>query len=326
MPTIDDLGGDATTPGAPGPSADDPTLVQPPGGTWAAPGADPTAVQDVGGPASAVPPLGLPPGPNQPGGFAAAPRPPQLRPPVPPAVPPPGYGPPGGYGPGAYGGAGYGPPPSAGPPPGYGAPSPYGPTPGYGPGWGGGAPLAQIDHPQGTTVLVLGLLGIFCCGLLAPFAWVQGNGAIREIDRNPVRYRNRGTVQAGRILGIIGTGILALNILAFVVVALAGGLSSSSSSSSGRSDFPFGSTASTEQCKTDTKTLKTVMLAWNTEYLTGDDPSYDTPWPRSEADMVRQQLLQEESDLHDVQGDGARPPTIFKAPGQCSAEEIVQLN
>ena len=49
----------------------------------------------------------------------------------------------------------------------------------------------------------MGLLGIFCCGILAPIAWINGNNALREYgDRDP---GDRGTVQAGRILGIVGT-------------------------------------------------------------------------------------------------------------------------
>ncbi len=74
----------------------------------------------------------------------------------------------------------------------------------------GGVPRA---HPQGTTILVLGILGIVICGILAPIAWVMGNNAIKEIDRNPSAYSNRGTVNAGRILGIIGTVLWAIGII-----------------------------------------------------------------------------------------------------------------
>jgi len=74
-------------------------------------------------------------------------------------------------------------------------------------------------HPQGTTILVLGILGIVICGFLAPVAWVMGNNALAEIDRNPAAYSNRSTVNGGRICGIIGTVLLVLYILFYIIAA-----------------------------------------------------------------------------------------------------------
>jgi hypothetical protein len=79
----------------------------------------------------------------------------------------------------------------------------------------------QIEHPKGTTVLVLGILGLVICGLIAPFAWVQGNQAIAEIDRNPMAYSNRSTVQIGRILGIVGSCLAVVQVLFFVLWIIA---------------------------------------------------------------------------------------------------------
>jgi len=114
------------------------------------------------------------------------------------------------------------------PPGGYGGhPGPGGgyPGPGYGGGYGG-----QVEHPQGTTVLILGILGIVACGLLAPFAWSMGNKTLEEIDRDPLRYSNRSNVNLGRILGMVGTIILGVSIIAMVlyfilVIAVIGGSS-----------------------------------------------------------------------------------------------------
>lgn len=136
-------------------------------------------------------------------------------------------------------------PTPAGPPPGYG-PGPswgYGPPSGFGPGGygpsGGFAPYQPAgpwsvapDHPQATTVLVLGICSIvftFICGIgifLGPVAWVMGGRALQEIDAEPGRYGGRSNVQVGRICGIIATVFL---LLAVVVVAtvIAAGLSSS---------------------------------------------------------------------------------------------------
>jgi hypothetical protein len=102
------------------------------------------------------------------------------------------------------------PPPPSGPPPG--GASPYGYQP-YGVGRPG-------EHPQGTTILVLGILSLVVCGVLGPFAWSMGNTALREMDANPqISYTNRGSVTAGRICGIIGTVLLALG-LVFVAIAI----------------------------------------------------------------------------------------------------------
>jgi Domain of unknown function (DUF4190) len=73
-------------------------------------------------------------------------------------------------------------------------------------------------HPQGTTILVLGILSLVICGFLGPVAWIMGNNAMAEIDRNPAAYSNRGNVVAGRILGIIATVLLVLGVLLWIVL------------------------------------------------------------------------------------------------------------
>ena len=69
------------------------------------------------------------------------------------------------------------------------------------------------EASQATTILVLGILGIVVCGPLAIFAWVMGNNELAAIDAGRRPPENRGTANAGRILGIIGTVLLALGIL-----------------------------------------------------------------------------------------------------------------
>ncbi|CAI9399700.1 DUF4190 domain-containing protein [Nocardioides sp. T2.26MG-1] len=80
------------------------------------------------------------------------------------------------------------------------------------------------EHPSATTAMVLGLIGlvgILVCGgltlVISPFAWVIGGRALREIDANPAAYSGREMASAGRVMGIVGTGLLALGL----VVALA---------------------------------------------------------------------------------------------------------
>lgn len=107
----------------------------------------------------------------------------------------------------------------------YQAPPPYGPGPPYGyppPGYG-------VEHPQGTTVLVLGILSLVVCSVLGPFAWSMGNRALAEIDAAPPGYfRNRGNVTAGRICGIVATVVLIVSV--FLLILLFGILASFSAS------------------------------------------------------------------------------------------------
>lgn len=99
----------------------------------------------------------------------------------------------------------------------------------YGPGPYGPPPMT---HPNGTTILVLGILSLVVCSLIGPFAWSMGNRALREIDGSGYVYENRGMVQAGRICGIVSTclilAVIGLYVLLFVVfggAAMFGGLS-----------------------------------------------------------------------------------------------------
>ena len=104
------------------------------------------------------------------------------------------------------------------------------PPPQYGAGqpqYGGGAPQ---DHPRGTTILILGILSLVCCGLFTGIpAIVMGKGALAEIDSQPVPAANRGTVKAGYICGIIGTALSVLGIILNIVLfSVGGGLAANS--------------------------------------------------------------------------------------------------
>lgn len=87
---------------------------------------------------------------------------------------------------------------------------------------GGGAPQ---PHPKGTTVLVLGIVSLFVCGvILGPIALIQGNKALKEIDANPAAYTNRQNVVIGRILGIIAIVLWVIGIIVNIIVAATGGM------------------------------------------------------------------------------------------------------
>ncbi len=79
------------------------------------------------------------------------------------------------------------------------------------------------EQSQATTALVLGILGIVCCQVLAIVAWVMANNeleGIRAGRRNPT---NEGTANAARIIGIVGTVLLAVGVI-FAIFAIVGGL------------------------------------------------------------------------------------------------------
>jgi uncharacterized membrane protein YjgN (DUF898 family) len=75
---------------------------------------------------------------------------------------------------------------------------------------------------NGTLILILGILGLVCCGLLGPVAWIMGNQSLGDIKRGAMDPKDEGLVQAGRIIGMITTGLIVLGILFYgVIIALA---------------------------------------------------------------------------------------------------------
>ncbi|MCB0924143.1 MAG: DUF4190 domain-containing protein [Mycobacterium sp.] len=110
--------------------------------------------------------------------------------------------------------------PNQPPPPGYGYPPPpppqYGAQPWY-PGYPAPGYPQPPAHPQATTALVLGILGLVCCGLAAPFALFIGRKSMQEIDASGGQYAGRGQAQAGFILGIVGTALWVLAAILWLV-------------------------------------------------------------------------------------------------------------
>ncbi|MEV7397490.1 DUF4190 domain-containing protein [Aeromicrobium sp. NPDC092404] len=78
--------------------------------------------------------------------------------------------------------------------------------------------VPQPSHPQSTTALVLGIVGLSACQLVAPVAWAIGNKAVREIDASQGAYGGRSEANAGRILGIVGTCLIGAVALLFLAM------------------------------------------------------------------------------------------------------------
>ena len=90
------------------------------------------------------------------------------------------------------------------------------PPPGYGPPGYGAYPPPTPNHPQATTTLVLGILGIVVCQVIGPFAWSMGTRVVREIDGSGGRWGGRTEANIGRILGIVSTVLLIASIVLVV--------------------------------------------------------------------------------------------------------------
>ncbi|TYL45810.1 DUF4190 domain-containing protein [Nocardioides sp. BGMRC 2183] len=91
---------------------------------------------------------------------------------------------------------------------------PYGPPP---------------DHPEASKILILGILGFALCQVISPFAWTMGNRVKQEIETSGGRWGGQQYVTVGRILGIVGSVMLLVGLLAMVayvaiiVIAVAAG-------------------------------------------------------------------------------------------------------
>ena len=157
-----------------------------------------------------------------------------------------GYGQPGSgqqpYGQQPYGQPGYGQPGYAQQQPwaqqqAYGQQPPYPPAPGYPPYAAFTPPLP--NHPQATTAMVLGLVGLVgalvFCGLplvASPFAWAFGRNAVKEIEASQGCLGGEGQARAGMIMGIIGTVLLILAVLVLIGLAVLIAVGSASESGS----------------------------------------------------------------------------------------------
>lgn len=81
---------------------------------------------------------------------------------------------------------------------------------------------AYPEQSQATTILVLGILGIICCGPLGIAAWIMGNNELEAIDSGRRNPEGRSTANAGRIMGIIATVLLILGAIFFIGALVVG--------------------------------------------------------------------------------------------------------
>jgi len=76
-----------------------------------------------------------------------------------------------------------------------------------------GDPVQYPEKSQTVLVFVLGLCGLVICQLLGPVAWYLGNQELAGIDAGRRPADQRGLAQAGRIMGIVGSVLIALLVI-----------------------------------------------------------------------------------------------------------------
>lgn len=74
-------------------------------------------------------------------------------------------------------------------------------------------PFRRADSPhRGGTILALGIISLvifpYATVVCGPLAWVMGNADLAEIRAGRMDPGGEGTVQAGRVLGMISTGLM----------------------------------------------------------------------------------------------------------------------
>jgi hypothetical protein len=80
-------------------------------------------------------------------------------------------------------------------------------------------PAAYPEPSQATTALVLGIVGIACCGPVGIAAWVMANNELQAISSGRRDPANEGTAKAAKVVGIVATALIAVPlILLFLAV------------------------------------------------------------------------------------------------------------
>jgi len=79
----------------------------------------------------------------------------------------------------------------------------------------------ELAPHRGGVVLALGILGlVMTCVPLSIIAWVMANGDLGEIDAGRMDPTGRELTNAGKILGVVGTLLVAVVYLATIVLLL----------------------------------------------------------------------------------------------------------
>jgi len=70
---------------------------------------------------------------------------------------------------------------------------------------------------RGAVILAFGILGLVVCQLFGIAAWVMAENDLREMNRGYMDPTGRELTNAGRILGMVATGLLAISLLIVIL-------------------------------------------------------------------------------------------------------------
>jgi hypothetical protein len=80
-----------------------------------------------------------------------------------------------------------------------------------------GAIGGPLEPHRGALILILGLIGLLACQPFAIAAWTMGRSDLKKIRAGTMDPTGESITQVGWVLGIIGTILFALSLVAFVV-------------------------------------------------------------------------------------------------------------
>ncbi len=106
---------------------------------------------------------------------------------------------------------------------------------------GGGFQPAPAGTSSTTSLIVTGVLGIICCGFLAPYTWIKSNQALQALQSGYGNVADQSTYNITRILGIVGTALWILGTI--LRVANLGSTISQSNTNPGASRPPISAPA-----------------------------------------------------------------------------------
>ncbi|MCE9544075.1 MAG: hypothetical protein K8T25_00905 [Planctomycetia bacterium] len=89
-----------------------------------------------------------------------------------------------------------------------------------------GGAYSNLPPHRGTLVLVLGIMGLVCCAIFGPMAWIFGAADLKAMRSGQMDPAGESTTQIGMILGIISSVLLGLGVAFYalvLVIAIAGG-------------------------------------------------------------------------------------------------------
>lgn len=75
-----------------------------------------------------------------------------------------------------------------------------------------------MEPHRGTTILVLGILGIVLCPICGIIAWVMGNKDIPKMEAGTMDPEGLSTAKAGKICGIIATILMIIGVVVWVLI------------------------------------------------------------------------------------------------------------